>query len=64
VGGALYEELLSKLAQNFRTLPDKPEESAESTLRALFSAAAGQPRSVVLAGALPLAELDGADERS
>jgi release factor glutamine methyltransferase len=63
VGSALYEELLSKLAHNFRALPDKPEETAESTLRALFSAAAGQSRSVVLAGALPLAELDGAGEK-
>lgn len=63
MGSALYEELLSKLAHNFRALPDKPEETAESTLRALFSAAAGQSRSVVLAGALPLAELDGAGEK-
>lgn len=64
MGGVLYRELLSKLADNFRALPDKPEETAESTLRALFSAAAGQPRSVILASALPLAELDEPGEKT
>lgn len=63
MSSALYQELLSKLADSFRALPDKPEETAESTLRALFSAASGQPRSVVLASTLPLAELDAAGER-
>ncbi|MGB7540848.1 MAG: methyltransferase, partial [Burkholderiales bacterium] len=54
----LYRELLSKLAANFRALPDKPEETAESTLQALAYAAMGQPKSVVLARTLPIAELD------
>lgn len=56
--GDLYEKLLSKLTDNFRALPDKPEETAESTLQALSYAAMGQPKSVVLAKALPFAQLD------
>lgn len=59
----LYEELLSKLAENFRALPDKPEETAESTLLALSYAAMGRPKSVVLARTLPFAELDEGGKR-
>ena len=63
MGDKLYEKLLSRLAHNFAALPDKPEETAESTLHALRYAASGQPMSVVLASTLPLAELDEAGEK-
>lgn len=52
---ALYPSLYARLAGAFQGLPDKPEETPENTLRALWFAAAGQPRSVVAAaqGDLP-----------
>ncbi|MBN8924742.1 MAG: modification methylase HemK [Rhodanobacter sp. 68-29] len=51
----LYDSLLERLAATLRILPDKPRENADNTLRALWFAAVGQPRSAVAAnaGALP-----------
>ena len=46
---ATYESLREHLAAQVSFLPDKPEESADSTLRALWFAAAGAPRSAQLA---------------
>jgi len=54
----LYQELLAKLDSTFSALPDKPEETAESTLQALWCAASGNPMSVVLAGRSPRDRLD------
>jgi len=54
----LYRELLAKLGDNFSGLADKPEETAESTLHALWCAVSGNPCSVVLASTLPRAQLD------
>lgn len=45
----LYQELCKKLASNLEFLPDKPEETAESTLRALWLTAAETPVSAELA---------------
>ena len=56
--GELYKELLGRLETGFRALPDKPEETASNTLRALCCAAAGQPKSASLAGASAPVELD------
>lgn len=52
---ALYRTLHERLAGALQALPDKPEESPEATLRALWFAAAGQARSVVASvqGELP-----------
>lgn len=57
-----YQSLLDRLAAGLVALPDKPEETPESTLRALWYAAAGQPRSVMAArdGELPALPADGA----
>ena len=54
---------LTRLEAGLRTLPDKPEESVDSTLAALWHAAAGHPRSAAAALAAPLPSLDaeGAD---
>lgn len=59
---AIYDRLLQDLTQRLITLPDKPAETPETTLRALWFAAAGQPRSAVASAgteALPLLEPDG-----
>ena len=55
----LYTDLLTRLAGSLVFLPDKPEETAETTLAALWCAAAGTPLSVEAAAARPLADLDG-----
>lgn len=60
---AIYDRLLQDLSQHLTTLPDKPAETPETTLRALWFAAVGQPRSAAASagtGALPLLEPDGA----
>jgi len=51
----LYQELLARLSQQQIFLSDKPEETPDSTLYALWHAAAGQPLSAqqALAQALP-----------
>jgi len=57
---AVYQDCLARLEGGLRILPDKPEETPESTLRALWHAAAGVPKSAELALAEALPELDGA----
>ena len=44
-----YEMLRERLASQVSFLPDKPEENADSTLRALWCAAVGTPRSAQMA---------------
>jgi len=52
-------ELTERLACTLGFLPDKPEETAQSTARALWFAAAGMPRSAQLANEGDLPALDG-----
>lgn len=54
----LFQELSIRLSAGLSLLPDKPEETPDSTLRALWHAAADAPVSVQKAGTLPLPELD------
>jgi len=60
---ALYRVCESLLASVLRTLPDKPEESAATTLAALWHAAAGRPISARRAphAVLPLLDAEGVD---
>jgi release factor glutamine methyltransferase len=44
-----YRKLLDRLVIGLKFMPDKPEESPDSTLRALWHTAAGDPRSAVAA---------------
>ncbi|MDE2342043.1 MAG: peptide chain release factor N(5)-glutamine methyltransferase [Betaproteobacteria bacterium] len=44
-----YAALHARLAQHLVTLPDKPEETPENTLRAIWHTAAGNPKSAVAA---------------
>ncbi|MDB4582912.1 peptide chain release factor N(5)-glutamine methyltransferase [Draconibacterium sp.] len=46
---SLYNDVFQDISQNFIALPDKPEETPESTLKALWMTAAGQPVSAVQA---------------
>jgi release factor glutamine methyltransferase len=63
-GQELYAEQLAELVAGWRALPDKPEETPTSTLRALWFAAAGASRSAVAAAAGELPVLDAeASER-
>jgi release factor glutamine methyltransferase len=55
---ALFDELLAHIAGSIERLPDKPEEDPESTLRALWFAAAGRPRSAEHAAEDALPDLD------
>lgn len=55
-----YDFLLRKLAVGIEYLPDKPEETPESTLRALWFAAAGQPKSAQSAMCGDIPELEAA----
>lgn len=54
----LFRNLGTRLTAGLSLLPDKPEETPDSTLRALWHAAAAAPVSVHKAGALPLPALD------
>jgi release factor glutamine methyltransferase len=54
---ALFLEYLKELEPRLRTLPDKPEETAESTLRALWITASGSPVSANRATAIDLPAL-------
>ena len=54
----MYRQLRERLESALTFLPDKPEENPDSTLRALWHAAAGAPKSVRLATLEPLPELD------
>ncbi len=54
----LFETALARLSKSLLLLPDKPEESAETTLRALWHVAAGQPLSVEAAAEAELPPLN------
>lgn len=56
---AEYATYLAALAAKWVGLPDKPEETPETTLRALWLASAGVPCSVQLAAERELPALDG-----
>jgi release factor glutamine methyltransferase len=58
--GDLFAGLLSEIGGFFAPLPDKPDETAETVLRALWQLAAGTPVSVTRARTLPLPDLDPA----
>lgn len=55
-----YRSWHARLARELATLPDKPEETLEATLAALWLAAAGQPCSAAAAAVRPLPALDPA----
>jgi hypothetical protein len=46
MGDAVFGELLQRLETELEILPDKPDETAEASLRCLWSAAGGQPLTV------------------
>lgn len=52
-----YQTLLEKIALDWETLPDKPEETPELTLRALWHRAAGVPVSITEAREMQLPEI-------
>ena len=54
----LYNELRNKIAAELKVLPDKPEETPDSTLHALWHTAAGAPKSAELAITADLPELN------
>jgi release factor glutamine methyltransferase len=54
----LYRDILARLESRLVFLPDKPEETVEATLAALWCCAAGTPLSVERAASEPLTELD------
>jgi len=54
----LFDDLRSELAAGMIQLPDKPEESVDSSLRALWQTATGHPMSVERAALAPLPQLD------
>lgn len=54
----LYRPLVDELTAKLVLLADKPEETGESTLRALWFAAAGNPKSAQAAAAASLPSLD------
>lgn len=54
----LYQEFMERLSAGLSLLPDKPEETPDGTLRALWHVAAGMPMSVQKAGAMALQPLD------
>ena len=57
---ALYAECLQKLSAELQSLPDKSEESADATLRALWVKAQGEVKSVLAAQNVELKELNEA----
>ena len=57
-GAKLYKELYARLTATLKTLPDKPEETGETTLRALWHTAAGAPLSAELALTVELPDLN------
>lgn len=59
-GSAAYDQRLSRLRSALSLLPDKPEETAESTLAALAWLAAGRPLSAQAAERGPRPTLDAA----
>jgi len=61
--GALYDELLGTLSASLSVLPDKPEETPESCLRALWLKASGKAVSAASAMNASLGHLDGNEEQ-
>ena len=59
-----YSELLAGLVRDFEMLPDMPEETAESTLRALWAQVMGYSVSAQLALSTPLRELNAGEMQS
>jgi len=59
---ALWHELIVQVEEGLRALPDKPEETAAATVKALWHLAAGEPISARLATVRPLPSL-GVDQR-
>ena len=57
----LFRKLTTRFSAGLSLLLDKTEETPESTLRALWHAAADAPVSIEKAGSLPLPELDAFD---
>jgi len=55
---AMWESLLHNLQNHLEILPDKPEETPENTLRALWLMAAGQPVSAEKAAQMALPKLN------
>ncbi len=55
---SVFEERLAFLSRHLIILPDKPEETPESTLRALWLKAAGSPVSAERSLTVELPELD------
>lgn len=62
IATSLWVELHQHIKQNLALLPDKPEETAENTLRALWQKALGNPVSALKAELLPLADLNPSQE--
>ncbi|MCP1375865.1 HemK family protein methyltransferase [Dyella lutea] len=54
----LFEGMLSRLTDGLQVLPDKPEETPESALRALWHTAAGRPCSAHVAMRRPLPAIE------
>ncbi len=54
----LFERMLSRLADGLEVLPDKPEETPESALRALWHTAAGRPCSAAAAMCRSLPQIE------
>ena len=61
-GVARFDELLRVLRQGLRTLDDKPEETPETALRALWLLASGKAVSACAAGELPICPLSPAQD--
>ncbi len=60
---AFWNVQMERLKNQLETLPDKPEETAESTLKALWLTAASQPVSAEKAQGLPLPELNEVQQK-
>lgn len=58
----LYRQLCAELEARLQLLPDKPEETAESCLNALWAFAAGNPMSATAAGQLQAVDLSQAQQ--
>ncbi len=54
----LYDRMLARLEEGLRILPDKPEETPESALRAMWHTAAGHPCSATAAMQQPLPAIE------
>ena len=58
----LWKELLTEFQNHLNILPDKPEETPESTLKALWFTAAGEPISCEAAAELEIYDLDSSQQ--